>query len=80
MRIAVGTKHVKVISREYRSTPMTPQFGMVCFLLCLLATPVVAVWIGITSGIATGLESAAGVLIAGLVIGVKSAGNARRQG
>jgi hypothetical protein len=68
---------VKIISREHRGTPMTPGFGMVVFLLCLLAMPVVAVWVSIDSSVTTGIESALGVGLAGLIIGIKSAGNRR---
>lgn len=75
----MGTEHVKVISREYRSAPMTARFGMVCFLLCLLASPVVAIWFGITGGTVAGLEAGLGVLLGGLVLGVRSAGAHRRR-
>lgn len=78
MRIAIGTRHFKVISREHRGTPMTPQFGAVAFLLCAMATPIVVIWVWVTSGFVTGIESGAGVLSAGLIIGVKSAMNGNR--
>jgi uncharacterized RDD family membrane protein YckC len=78
MRIAVGTKHVKLISREHRSTPMTPEFGLVMFLICLLMTPIILVYGWVASGFTVGLEYAAGILLAGLFIGIKSAGNKKR--
>ena len=80
MRIAIGTKHVKIISKEHTSTPMTPQFGAVCFLLCMLAAPVVLIWVAVTSGFVTGLESAGGVILGGLLIGIKAGTNAKKQG